>query len=1355
MKSSPLPALVQCPEKVSRSGDIKNCPRWWRAAFASLVLAGLALCANNASAQLNWLSADVGSPTLKGSVVTNSPGNFTVTGGGDDIWNASSNFHFYYAWASGQTWDAIVQVQNFVGPNTWSKVELLADAADPTVGPQGGDAFIASMQTQPTTAPPGGVSGQNLLGTAQYRTAAGAGANNAITGTGGTPNPPNTWLKLHRNGSVFSVEWSTDGVTWTDYSDIDTASTLNGFGQAFPDLMAVGVAVTAHDDANTAGAMATIANLSATFPIVTAPTVLNVTAQVTNTSAYAGCEASFTFVTTNNSSPNVVAAQYQWYKNDVAISNATGRSFTFLASTADNNAKVYCKATIPAPYNTTVTSVTSATGTVAVASSTLLANRVKTEFFYTTTSLSAVEAGNVAPASQVLVRTNVDDPGGHGNNYVSRTSGYFIPPASDNYVFFLAVDDSADLYLSTDSTPGNKQLIAHQDAWCPQDTWVAIDNAGVAGGGNPPTWGQKESDTFTPDGINLPGATGYALTAGQKYYFEVVHSQGGGGDNVGVTYEPYSQLYTDLNFTNGAPSKMTSISNNIATQTYPDTTPTWTLQPTNLVATALLPATFSAKADSGGEFPPNYQWYSNSVAIPGAIGSSYTIPSVATTANGQQYYAVATAYLSGLSSTSHVATLNVNLPVFEKGYTKVEYWYSITDKSLVENGTAGPPDHTITSPRFESTTANNEGGDNYVNRLSTLFTPTVSGNYVFYVNSDDDSDLFVSTDSTPGNKRLVAQEANWSNANQWQQDEGAANVLPAKSSATWLGTNATPPYAAGIPLTAGVQYYIEQDHHEGGGGDNASATWTLLGDPAPANGAISTFAGNVIGINVSRSFNAGITLNPVGQTVNAYSSVSFTAAGTNDATIAVGTTGDPRPLWTNTVAYQWYKNGVPVSGATAPTYTIASALPSDNGSTISCGTRGLGYSDDTGNTLWVTSSIVTLTVNSTVPVMNYAAFNTNGNWYYFTGFTSNLLTIGFSQPMDTNMLSQPSTYTVGGGVTVLGVIISSDNKSVALMLSGVPTYPLNVSVNPALSGLGGGLPVSNTTVAVNPTPLTDVDIGVQATDPAVPGLMYQTGTNAYTIVTEGSDIWNNADGFNFAYEMKTNDFDVVIREKSVTKTSNWAKGGLMVRETLDAGSRNWNIINDPSSADGIQAVDGSGTGANDVEPNARIATDGASAGWNFTSSPPPAFPNAWLRLKRAGDILSAYSSTNGTSWLLLATNNPAQVGDSNSLPAVVYVGICSTAHNNDTSYFTPPFIYENTVVYDNYNSSYVAPAGVPVLSASITGGNITITWTPNVGHLESSPALSGAGVNWSSAGTGGSVTVPVSPNNMFFRVVNP
>jgi hypothetical protein len=311
-----------------------------------------------------------------------------------------------------------------------------------------------------------------------------------------------------------------------------------------------------------------------------------------------------------------------------------------------------------------------------------------------------------------------------------------------------------------------------------------------------------------------------------------------------------------------------------------------------------------------------------------------------------------------------------------------------------------------------------------------------------------------------------------------------------------------------------------------------------------------------------------------------------------------------------------------------------------------------------------------------------------------------------------------------------------------------------VTLNSGVSGLGGGRAVANTTLPVNKVPLTNLDIGLAGSDPAFPGAMLAEGTNSYTIACEGSDIWGNADGFNFSYELKTNDFDVVVRQKDTRHTSQWSKGGLMVRETLDAGSRNWNIVNDPLSSDGIMAPDGTGFGANVVEANARIATNGASGGWDFNRGPSPAYPNAWVRLTRRGQLLSAYRSTDGNHWTLAATNNPTLVGDLAPLPDAVYVGICASAHNNDPV-GTPPDQLRFLLVahFADYNSTYIPP---PVITLSVSGGNVIVSWLPNVGHLEATPTL-GAGVDWQPVPGGATspVTIPISGGARFFRVVNP
>jgi len=1666
------------PQKSSAPEKLTSPPPWWRSACASLSLAALTLAGISASAQ-NWIDADIDGPVQAGYTQTNADGTLDVFGGGSDIWNGTSQFHYRYAWASGTNWDAIVQVDNLQNLNgadaTWTKCELMVDDANPLTGPLGSDPFIAAMNTLPT--------GDNEFGVDQWRATSGGSADWNQEGTSPHPVFPNVWMKVHRSFSVFSIYYSTNGTAWNHYIDIDTsAGTLVGSGNtawpaaAWPNLVCVGIAVTAHN--NVAGALgdATVGNISTTFAGITAPTVVGATVQVPATaSTFVGGEVSLSFTTTNNSSPNVVLPTYMWYKNGVAQTNATGQTYTWLADASDNGAQVYCQATIPAPYNTTVSTLKSTIATLTVTNSPLAARPgLKVEFFSGAASRPAVEGGNVSPASSIFVWNNWDNPGGYGGNYVDRVSGFFVAPTTDKYVFYVASDDDSDLFLSTDNTAEHKAMVAQATSWTNPDNWLGVDANGVVGADSANfNFTQNQSDTFQDPVTGLtPFAAGIPLTAGKMYYIEGVHYQGGGGDGFTVTYQTASMMGGNIaapsavwsaNFTNGTPSLLYATNGNIEYVSIPDTTPTWTLQPSNSTFTASTGGGLAAQAVSGGEFSPLYQWYSNSVPIAGATQPSYYVSLWPASANGASYAVVATAVMSGLSSTSAVAQVNIASPVVEMGWSLCQEWYNGSgEPSLgqIESGSLGISTNVIAVPGFESNVGNNDYANNCGEKMFTIFYPPQSGLYDFYINSDDQSDLFVSSDSTPANVQLVAQEVNWGNPLAWNTDEGTSpDVANAqKCSATWV-TNGITPWQYGIPLTAGKPYYIEADHVQGGGGINLEATYTIRSGgtqpPAPADGTASVLLGSQIGMSVPRSFYVGYTQqptnvaaaffgyatfsvagatdskvavgnlqspaglfnnflayqwyenkgsgwvampgkvtstislgpvtsadnndqfmckirslgyvdnngvdlwsnsvtatltvtgnevletgyglhqywganptlgqleggtagapdwsmsapaletdtaatevadnfsdsevgffippttgtyvffvacddtadlllstdssytdlqlidaataysgglawatggggtaavssdtygvypngvalvagqkyaievthhqggggtwfgataevstdpnypnapadgtkstitgsaiaayfprctyvnftnSPTSETLNSYTSASFSVTAGTDSKIPIGPDGDWRNSFNNFLTYQWYVNGVAVPGATSATYTIPELLPSFNGSSVVCKARALGYADVSGNPIWASTTAALITVITNTPQLVYASYYANTNFVGFGYNLTNYIVVAFSTPMDPVLLGQASTYILPAGLTILDVVVNTnDYKSAALAVSGNITLPLTVKIN-SLNGAGGGLPVANTSIALSKPELMDSDIGNPGVDPGVPGMMYPQGPNAYTIACEGSDQWNNADGFNFAYELKTNDFDVVVRVTSVTKVSNWSKAGLMVRESLDAGSRNWNIVNDPSSVDGVEAIDNSGTGANAVECNARNSTNGASAAWNFASAAPQ-YPNAWLRLKRTGTQLFAFSSTNGTSWLLQATNDPTQVGDLLALPSVVYVGISTSAHDNDAA-GAAPLLYVDSAVYDNYNSSYVYAPGI-TLSAAVSGSNLIVSWTPAAGTLWSSPALSGPSENWTQVGTANPATVPIKGPAQFFKVSNP
>jgi hypothetical protein len=100
--------------------------------------------------------------------------------------------------------------------------------------------------------------------------------------------------------------------------------------------------------------------------------------------------------------------------------------------------------------------------------------------------------------------------GGLGDNYGDVISGWITPTVSGDYTFFLWVDDTGELDLSTDATAANLSAVATED------------NAG--GGFTEPT--------NSPDVDSSP----ITLVAGHAYFFRLLHTEGGGGDYAKVAW---------------------------------------------------------------------------------------------------------------------------------------------------------------------------------------------------------------------------------------------------------------------------------------------------------------------------------------------------------------------------------------------------------------------------------------------------------------------------------------------------------------------------------------------------------------------------------------------------------------------------------------------------------------------------------------------------------------------------------------------------------------------------------------------------------------------------------------------------
>src|SRR4030095_14799863 len=109
------------------------------------------------------------------------------------------------------------------------------------------------------------------------------------------------------------------------------------------------------------------------------------------------------------------------------------------------------------------------------------------------------------------------------DNYGGRMVGYFVPPVTGQYVFYLATDDFGRMFLSTDANPANIKEVAREPVWANRREWT-----GAGGGGGR----VGVTNLYGGPQANITGPI--TLNQGQRYYMETYFTEGGGGDNMGV-----------------------------------------------------------------------------------------------------------------------------------------------------------------------------------------------------------------------------------------------------------------------------------------------------------------------------------------------------------------------------------------------------------------------------------------------------------------------------------------------------------------------------------------------------------------------------------------------------------------------------------------------------------------------------------------------------------------------------------------------------------------------------------------------------------------------------------------------------
>jgi len=197
---------------------------------------------------------------------------------------------------------------------------------------------------------------------------------------------------------------------------------------------------------------------------------------------------------------------------------------------------------------------------------------------------------------------------------------------------------------------------------------------------------------------------------------------------------------------------------------------------------------------------------------------------------------------------------------------------------------------------------------------------------------------------------------------------------------------------------------------------------------------------------------------------------------------------------------------------------------------------------------------------------------------------------------------------------------------------------------------------------------------------------YDAATSTYTLAGSGSDIWNNNDGCQFAYQTLQGDGSITARVASMDATDYWAKVGVMIRESLADNAKNVSMLATWQGGPQMGWRDATGGPTNGIYPS------------------PGAFTPTWVRLVRSGDTFTGYNSSNGVDWTPWGQVTVA-------MGATVKIGLATTAHNNsalNAATFTGVSV-TGTLNPGPTLNALPAPTGLAVTDAATT--SIGLSWS--------------------------------------------
>nr|WP_230680359.1 Ig-like domain-containing protein [Pontibacter sp. 172403-2] len=209
----------------------------------------------------------------------------------------------------------------------------------------------------------------------------------------------------------------------------------------------------------------------------------------------------------------------------------------------------------------------------------------------------------------------------------------------------------------------------------------------------------------------------------------------------------------------------------------------------------------SARASDREETVERVEFFANCKKIGEDLTSPYEINWIPSNTGGYTLSAEAT---DGTGARGGSQPLYVDVAEVVTGKITREYWDNVQGSSVSSIPVTTAPKSVTELSSFATPT---NVADSYGQRVRGYLTAPVTGEYTFWIASDDYSELWLSTSTDPADKVKLAYVNGWTKSQEWSKYRTQQSVK--------------------VKLEVGQRYYIEALHLENSGSDNLAVGWQL------------------------------------------------------------------------------------------------------------------------------------------------------------------------------------------------------------------------------------------------------------------------------------------------------------------------------------------------------------------------------------------------------------------------------------------------------------------------------------------------------------------------------------------------